>query len=127
MARTSIQDLQLQGNASNLKRALKRPPAQRSTKRAELEQIFADLTARRAEALADVRRNGMIINQDRSNSRGFVYLVKITNPALKIAQQCERQLASLAKQLTETSGEDKPPVEKSPMEQLEESLKGKLN
>ena len=103
--RTSISELELTGSP-NLRRALKREPAKglSAAKRAELEQQFEDLKSRRAEALADVRKNGMVINQDKSNARGFIYVIRVTNPALRIAQQCERAMASLAKLLTEDDG-----------------------
>lgn len=98
--RTNIDDLKLQGSG-NLKRALAREPQKQLAKRAELEQLFADVTERRREAMADVKKNGQIINQEKSNSRGMLYIQRIVNPSLHIVRQCELQLASLARLLTQ--------------------------
>jgi hypothetical protein len=98
--RASIEELRLQGNKGNLKRALKRGPAALVAKREQLEALFTDLSARRDEALADVKKNGMVLVQDKFSGRGALYQIKVINPAMKIAQQCERQLAQLARQLT---------------------------
>jgi hypothetical protein len=95
--RTPIEDLKLQGSP-NLNRALKRKPKQ-AAKRAELEAMFTDITDRRKAALADVKTNGTILFQDKFSARGALYQIKVVNPSLKIAQQCEKQLAQLAKQL----------------------------
>jgi phage terminase small subunit len=96
--RANIEDLKLTGSP-NIKRALKYSPEKQLAKREELEAMFADIQERRREALADVTKNGIIINQEKSNSRGMIYLQRITNPALTIARQCEMQLASLARLL----------------------------
>src|ERR1700736_6097075 len=98
--RKSIEELKLTGSP-HIKRSERREPQKQLAKRAELEQLFADVTERRREALADVKKNGQIINQEKSNSRGMLYIQKITNPALHIARQCELQLASLARLLTQ--------------------------
>jgi TnpA family transposase len=98
--RTSINDLKLQGS-TNLKRAQSYASEKRTAKRAELEALFALIQERHAEALADVKKNGAVIFEDKSNARGMIYVVRKVNPALHIAQQCERQLVALAKLLTE--------------------------
>jgi hypothetical protein len=93
--RTPIPELEFY-NSPNLKRALKRPPEPQLQKRAELEAMFADIAKRREEALAYVKEHGMILRQDKFTARGELYLIKVVNPALKIAQQCENQLARIA-------------------------------
>ena len=61
--------------------------------------MFEDLRARRAEALADVRKNGLVILQDKFSARGELYRVKVVNPCLAIARDAERQMASLSRML----------------------------
>lgn len=118
--RTSIELLKLAGSP-NLKRALNYPP--KATKNLahgkELEELWSDLTARRAEALADIKRDGLIIFQDRSHA-GKVFAVRIVHPALRVAQTCERQLVQLAKILT-TPAEEANPGKKSTDDILAES------
>jgi hypothetical protein len=124
--RAAIEDLKLIGNKGNLKRALTRPPEKVTAKRAELEEMFETVKARRAEALADIRENGQLIWQDKW-SAGKLIRVRIINPAVKIAQQCERQLASLAKMLTNDNPDPAKPAE--PLTGIEEleSMLGKAN
>jgi hypothetical protein len=119
-ARTPIPELRLM-NSPNLKRALKRgaAPPKAMAKRAEMEEMFRDVWERRKEALADIKSNGLVIRIEKSNSRGALYEAKIANPAVKIAQACERQLCSLAKVLTE---EEVTPENKSPMDELNEII-----
>jgi hypothetical protein len=102
--RTPIDELEF-FKSPNLKRALSRAPEPQLQKRGELEAMFADVLARRDEALADVKVNGMVILQDKFSARGELYTARVINPALKIAQQCERQLAQLAKLLTASKPE----------------------
>src|ERR1022692_520261 len=102
--RTPISELEF-FKSPNLKRALNRAPLPKLQKRQEMEALFEDVTKRRVEALADVKKNGMVIIQEKFSSRGALYQTRVTNPALKIAEQCERQLASLARLLTHTQPE----------------------
>ncbi len=107
--RTPVEELRLAGSP-NLKRALSykdKPPA--VAKRAELEQMFVDIMERRSEALADVRKDGLTIWQDHFH-REKLYQKKVVNPALKIVQQCEKQLSQLAKQLVAPLDETGKPV-----------------
>jgi hypothetical protein len=106
--RTPISELILQGSP-NLKRALSRPPEKRTklAKRAELEDMWKDLTERRDELLADVRKNGLVIQQDHWH-REKLYLITVPNPALKLLTVVEKQLVQLGKMLTEeTEGDGK--------------------
>ena len=106
MPRTSIADLKLSGS-SNLKRALEREALKPLAKREELESIFSEVKARHIEALADVKKRGAVIWEDRWKGPKLIR-VQVTNPYLKIAQQCERQMSTLAKQLTAYGASDKP-------------------
>jgi phage terminase small subunit len=107
----------LQGSP-NLKRALSRAAAKDvSAKRAELEQLYADIKERRREALAAMKKEGRVVFVDKSNSRGAIYTVRIKNPELTIAENCERQLQSLARQLSHLpKPEDEKPA--SPMDAI---------
>lgn len=100
MRRTPIEDLKLTGSP-NLKRALKYTAAKKSVlaHREELEQMWQDLAERRAGALAEIKRDGLTILQERM-SDGRLFQQRITHPALKIAQDAERQLKSLARLLS---------------------------
>lgn len=121
--RTPIELLKLT-NSPNLKRALKYGPPKAGKNLAhgsELEALWTDIAARRAEALADIRRDGLVIFQDRSHA-GKVFAVKIVHPALRVVTTCERQLVQLGKLLTayadaEVQNEQR---EKTPLEELEE-------
>jgi hypothetical protein len=86
---------------------MNRPPERALQKRAELERIFSDVTQRRDEALADVKKHGLVLLQDKFSARGELYQVRVVNPALKVVQTCERQLCSLAKLLTAAGPEHK--------------------
>ena len=110
--RTPVADLHLQGSP-NLKRALDRGAEKPLAKRAELEQMFEEVTARRSEALADVKANGMVMLQDKYSARGELYRVRIVNPSLVIAQKCEGQLASLARLLAQGPATAEPSKEMS--------------
>jgi len=95
--RTSIADLKLQGS-SNLKRALSRKPLPALAKREDLEALYADVMERRREALADIKANGQLIWQDKWHGPKLSR-IRVVNPAVKIAQQCEHELRALAKML----------------------------
>jgi hypothetical protein len=123
--RTSISDLRLAGSA-NLKRALKYPPKAPKTlaKGPELEELWNDIVARRAEAVAHIKKNGMLINQDRSHA-GKIFVVEVVNPMVRVLQTCERQLVQLAKMLTEVA-EDEAERPKTPLEELD-AIIGRAN
>jgi hypothetical protein len=112
--RTPIAELKLTGSP-NLKRALRREPKRprQLAKRAELEALFAELQQRRRDCLADVRENGMTVQQEHSNARGMIYHRSVVNPALKIAQDCERQLVHIARVLNADDGVPGEPQRKS--------------
>ena len=100
--RTPIDELEF-FRSPNVARARKRQEEEANrlplAKQAEIEELFEELKIRRRESLADVKKNGAVITQEKSNSRGMIYLIRIVNPALKVAQDCERQLTQLAKLL----------------------------
>ena len=102
-ARTPISELELT-HSHNLGRAKSLPPKKVVAKRAELEAMWKDLTARRDDALAEVKRLGVLLKQDKFSARGELYWVWTTNPCLKIAQATEKQMITLARLLTEEDG-----------------------
>jgi hypothetical protein len=112
-----------------LKRALNYPPKanQRLAKREELEEMFRDVWARRKDALKDIKENGLVIRIERSNARGAIYESKIINPAVKVAQACERQLTSLAKLMKADEEPEAPKRELTGIEQVEQIIAGKVN
>lgn len=75
----------------------------------DLEAIYAEVTVRRAEALALVKKEGLVLVQDKYSARGELYQVRIPHPALAIARGAELQLAALAKLI----GSEKEPEEMS--------------
>jgi len=99
-SRKSIEELGLSGG--NINRALSYGAEKEIAHREELEQQFADLRERRAAALADIRTRGLIIIEERFQ-RGQLYQHRIANPAVRIASECERQMAALAKLLSAPS------------------------
>jgi hypothetical protein len=121
--RTSIEDLKLQGAKGNLKRALARPAVGKLEKREDILAMWDELMERRKEALQLVKAEGLLLKQDKFGPKGELYWQWIKNPMLKVAQETERQLASLARMLTEGAQEGERPKEKSPMEQLDEMLR----
>lgn len=96
--RTPVEELELRGS-KNVARAKSLPPKHTLAKRKDIEALYEEVKARRAEAMLDVNKNGLTIRQEHSNSRGMIYYTKVVNPALKIAQQCEKQLTALARLL----------------------------
>ena len=66
-------------------------------KSADLEAMYVEVKARRAEALALVKKEGLVLIQDKYSARGELYQVRIPHPALAIACGAELQLATLAK------------------------------
>jgi hypothetical protein len=121
--RRQIQDLVLEGSP-NLKRALARPPAGKLEKREDILAMWDELMERRRDALAIVKREGLLLKQDKFGPKGELYWQWIKNPMLKVAQETERQLASLARMLTEGGQEPGKPAEKSGMQKVDELLKG---
>ena len=109
--RKSISELELSGGG-NLARSLAYPAKRPLAHRDELEQLFADLHERRAEALEDVRTNGLVVYQDRYNN-GKLYQIRVANPAVRILQATERQIANLAKMLTAAAIDEAGPGVKS--------------
>jgi len=117
--RTSVADLKLQGQTSNLARALKRAPLDKTLpKREALEKLFADVTVRRDRALSDVAIRGEVLTVTKFSMRGEPIDSEVVNPFLKIAERCERQLIVLAKALGQTSAT---PREKTVEEVLAEA------
>ena len=92
----SIAELKLSGSP-NLKRALNYPSLPKLAKREDLELLYSELQERRKELLADVRENGVTIDQECSNSRGMIYIKKITNPAFTALRATELQIVALAR------------------------------
>lgn len=97
--RTSVEELELRGS-KNVARAKNLPPKRTLAKREDIEALYEEVKSRHSLAMSDVKRNGLVVNQEHSNSRGMIYYTKVVNPALKIAQQCEKQMASLARLLS---------------------------
>jgi hypothetical protein len=93
--RTSISDLKLSGSP-NLKRALKYDAPKALAKREDLAILYAELQERRKQLLADVRKNGVTIDQECVN-RGAVYFKKIVNPAFTALRATELQIVTIAK------------------------------
>jgi hypothetical protein len=122
--RTSIDDLVLQGSKGNLKRALARPPVGKLEKREDILAMWDDLMERRREALELVKTEGLLLKQDKFGPKGELYWQWIKNPMLKVAQETERQLASLARMLTEGAQEAEKEKEMSGMDKVEELLRG---
>jgi hypothetical protein len=124
MERTPIAELKLTGSP-NLRRALRREPKRprQLAKREELEELFQEIQARRREALTDVRANGAVIRQEHSNSRGAIYVVRVKNPALAVAENCERQLVQIARVLNADDGAPGEPERKSPAQVLADADK----
>jgi hypothetical protein len=103
----SASEMKLKGYSDEQIRSLKDAYQKKALlKRDELLQVFSDLEARRNEALADVRENGMVLTQDKFSARGALYQVRVVNPALRIAQDCERQMTALGKLLVEEADPD---------------------
>ena len=112
--RTPISELEFY-RSPNLARSKGYAPPKPLAKRAELEALYEEVKARRDEALADVKKNGLVIEQDKFNGRK-VYLVRVVNPAVTIAAACERQLVSIARLLN--SVPEDPKQEKSTAEMI---------
>lgn len=104
MPRKTLTELALQ-NSPNLSRALKhRATSKRDlTKRADLEKMYAQITARREDALADVAARGLVITVTSTTSKGKLYQKTISNPAVKIATTCEKQLVEISRLLAQYS------------------------
>lgn len=100
MPRTPVSELKLRAD-KNIKRSLSYSATRKAVlaHRAELEQMWQDLSERRADALAEIKRDGLTVTEERW-SRGKNISVLVTHPALAIAQDCERQLKSLARLLS---------------------------
>jgi P27 family predicted phage terminase small subunit len=62
-------------------------------------RLFADLSARQVEAKAEIKRLGLIYEEQRFSKGGDPYTVRVVNPAVKIATDAERQLLQLQKSL----------------------------
>ena len=125
MPRTPIAALRLQGNMSNLRRAIKRGPQKPLAKRQELEVLFANIQERYELALAAVKQDGAVIWQDCWKGPKVIR-IQVLNPNLKVVQQCERQLLALAKALTalpETADEKDTP-KPTALEELDTLIEG---
>lgn len=81
-------------------------------KRADLEAIYEEVMTRRAEALALVKKDGLVLVQDKFTATGKYYQIRIPHPALAIARGAELQLAALAKLI----GAEREPAEMSASE-----------
>lgn len=125
--RAAIKDLELSGSP-NLSRALKREPVRPLAKRAEVEALLEEVKARRAEALADVRKNGMVLLQDKWGGKGGRELirVRVKNPSLTIAETCERTVASLVRLLNSDRGDGRE-LEQSAEDIMEEMARFRRN
>lgn len=115
--RTPIEELELRGSR-NLKRAKQLPPKQRTAKLPELEALWSELMDRKAEAQATIKKEGMLLKQDKFSARGELYWVWIRNPLLSVVQATERQLVALARLLVEDVEGDR---EKSPSQVMHEA------
>jgi len=102
--RADIADLRLQGSP-NLKRALARGPLMSPARRSQLVALLSDISARRTECLEDVKNRGRVLSVVKYSSKGTGYTTEVVNPNLKIAQQCERQMAALVAQLDRSGPE----------------------
>jgi hypothetical protein len=100
--RAEIADLELQGSP-NIRRSKNLGEVKSLQKRAELEAIFADVSARRDVSLAALREEGVVITVDKFTARGELYQARILNPHFKVVQACEGRLAQLAKLLSVVS------------------------
>jgi hypothetical protein len=121
--RTPIRDLKLAASP-NLKRALSYDAPKSLAKREDLERLYGELLERRSELLADVRKNGVVINQECSNSRAMIYIKKITNPAFTALRATELQLVALAKLIG--NGDSSAPA-KSALDAELESIRAEMN
>jgi len=116
MPRASIEDLRLRGD-KNIKRALKYDAKQPLAKREDLERLYGELKERRADLLREVRREGVVIQVEKSNSRGAIYHATITNPAFTALRATEIQIVNLAKLI---GGGDPTPKRTALDEELDE-------
>jgi hypothetical protein len=88
-------------------------------KASDLETIYAEVKARREEALALIKRDGLVLVQDKFTATGKYYQIRIPHPALAIARGAELELIALAKLL----GEETDPREMTTEELLAQTDK----
>jgi P27 family predicted phage terminase small subunit len=61
--------------------------------------LYAVISARYVKANADIEEKGLVYDEQRFSKAGDSYTVRVTNPNVKIAESCERQLLALQKSL----------------------------
>ena len=97
--RTSISDLKLQ-SSGNLKRALSYGSGKQLMKHNDLLAMYDELMERRKDLLREIKRDGYLIDVEKSNSRGMIYMTKLSHPSIKVLQATERTLIAIARLLT---------------------------
>jgi hypothetical protein len=112
--RSDIEALKLASSPSNLKKALNIravPSTEVLTKRAELENLFADLTGEYERAADDVKIRGAWMEVTKYTAKGAAYEVEIVNPAFRVMSKVASQLATIAKMLAQFDKPQKANVE----------------